>query len=360
MEKEGKASSCSCEPVEEILPELSWCSALNAVDCVMLGILNSDAQFLWVNNALAEYFNRPSDECVGEYCCSFFDDDKLRAWFKSARVDESVPLVDFGMKKIKCSVKILGHGENGYLFAAIDVTEGFLQEDALSAFREREECSRVRHDCLMKKISHEFRTILMSLSGLVEFLKDTDVSSEQRAFVEGLEACVTNSMDMLEGLLLEDQENNRIECYPDLGDGAVQLIAEPQLSEKSKPVDGSYRVLLAEDNPVNAKVVSKMLSDAGYIVDVVPTGAVAVARIESRMHKYDLIVMDCEMPEMDGYDATIRIRQMGWRKPVVALTADASSGARARCVEAGMDAYVTKPVRASQLCKIIANELVGC
>ena len=105
-------------------------------------------------------------------------------------------------------------------------------------------------------------------------------------------------------------------------------------------------VLLAEDDEVNQLVVSEMLKKMDCLVDVVTAGDAACRFVEAR--RYDVVFMDCQMPGVDGYEATRRIRHAelstGQRVPIVALTADALSGSRERCIDSGMDDYLTKPI----------------
>jgi signal transduction histidine kinase/ligand-binding sensor domain-containing protein/DNA-binding response OmpR family regulator len=120
------------------------------------------------------------------------------------------------------------------------------------------------------------------------------------------------------------------------------------------------RILLAEDNLVNQKVACGTLGKIGYKVDVVSNGAEAVAAWETG--RYHMILMDCQMPVMDGYQATreIRLRERGTSHiPIIALTADAMQGAEQHCREAGMDDYLTKPLDRTRLAETIDRHLAS-
>jgi signal transduction histidine kinase/DNA-binding response OmpR family regulator len=119
------------------------------------------------------------------------------------------------------------------------------------------------------------------------------------------------------------------------------------------------RVLVAEDNVVNQKVACRMLQRMGLHTDVAGDGREAIQMVE--LLPYDLILMDCHMPVVDGYEATREIRRQaaGWRIPIVAMTAEAMSGAREECLAAGMDDYLCKPVTMEDLSRVLGKLLTG-
>jgi CheY-like chemotaxis protein len=118
----------------------------------------------------------------------------------------------------------------------------------------------------------------------------------------------------------------------------------------------NIRVLLAEDNIVNQRVAITQLRKLGYSADAVANGLEVLDAIESV--PYDVILMDCQMPEMDGYEATKRIRASTSKTaniPIVAMTAHAMEGDRERCLEAGMNDYVSKPVKIEELGRVLEH-----
>jgi CheY-like chemotaxis protein len=117
----------------------------------------------------------------------------------------------------------------------------------------------------------------------------------------------------------------------------------------------NIRVLVAEDNIINQRIAMHILQKLGYKVDLAGNGKEALEAIE-RAH-YSLVLMDLQMPQMDGFEATAAIRRResagGRRIPIVALTAHAMKGDRERCMEAGMDDYIAKPFSAGGLARVI-------
>jgi CheY-like chemotaxis protein len=133
-------------------------------------------------------------------------------------------------------------------------------------------------------------------------------------------------------------------------------VTEPTAPAQGPSADAAVpHILIAEDNVVNQRVVVRMLERLGYRVDVVTNGAETVTAVERRL--YAAILMDCQMPEMDGYEATSMIRARenltagdgGRRLPIIALTANAMATDRDRCLASGMDEYLAKPLRSDLL-----------
>jgi CheY-like chemotaxis protein len=140
--------------------------------------------------------------------------------------------------------------------------------------------------------------------------------------------------------------------------GAIPLVTRYSMGDGRDPAN-ILRVLLAEDNAVNQRLASRLLEKRGHIVQVVANGREALAVLEKET--FDLIFMDVQMPEMDGFEATAAIRKKEQgsevRQPIIALTAHAMKGDRERCVSAGMDGYLSKPIRAQELDEILGKYL---
>jgi CheY-like chemotaxis protein len=121
------------------------------------------------------------------------------------------------------------------------------------------------------------------------------------------------------------------------------------------------RVLLAEDSLVNQKLAIGLMEKCGHSVMVANNGKEAIVALASQ--QFDVVLMDVEMPEMDGFEATavirVKERQTGEHIPIIAMTAHAMKGDRERCLEAGMDDYVSKPIRAKRLFKTLESVLQG-
>jgi CheY-like chemotaxis protein len=124
---------------------------------------------------------------------------------------------------------------------------------------------------------------------------------------------------------------------------------------QSAPTALTWRVLLAEDNAVNQRLAAKLLENLGCRVDVAANGREAFSMGQAL--PCDVIFMDCQMPEMDGYETTRAIQRDEPRRhtPVIALTANSMQGDRQACLRAGMDAYISKPIRPKKLAAVLAR-----
>jgi two-component system sensor histidine kinase/response regulator len=136
------------------------------------------------------------------------------------------------------------------------------------------------------------------------------------------------------------------------------LITRYSLQDRSDPVD-SLRILIVEDNPVNQLLMTRLLGKRGHLVKVAGNGRLALESIEK--DSYDLVLMDIQMPEMDGIEATGILREReantGTRLTVIGVTAHALEGDRDRCLRAGMDGYLSKPIRAKELDELLERHV---
>ncbi|QJW98019.1 PAS domain S-box protein [Frigoriglobus tundricola] len=152
-------------------------------------------------------------------------------------------------------------------------------------------------------------------------------------------------------------------ALPVSADDMADLVDEREFSEASQSVLAADpaapklagRVLLAEDTPTIQTVLRYFLERAGLTVEVVGNGRAAVERALAA--EFDVILMDMQMPEMDGYAATSALRQSGYERAIVALTAHAMTGDEEKCLQAGCNAYLSKPVDAVRLIRVVARQI---
>jgi signal transduction histidine kinase/DNA-binding response OmpR family regulator len=145
--------------------------------------------------------------------------------------------------------------------------------------------------------------------------------------------------------------------------GRKENVAETPLitTHRLREIGSRLNILLAEDNLVNQKLAVKLLEKRGHSVVVAENGKTAVERWQSE--PFDVVLMDVQMPEMDGMEATLEIRRRekemmtGKRIPIIAMTAHAMTGDREKCLDAGMDGYVSKPIKAEEMMKEIEGRL---
>jgi len=199
------------------------------------------------------------------------------------------------------------------------------------AVEEAQSAASAKSDFLAM-MSHEIRTPLHGIIGIADILSLSQLNEEQSAQLNLL----LQSGNTLLALINHILDFSKIEAMPP-GEA------------------GSLRILIAEDNATNQKVIVGMLEKLGYSATLVQNGALAVE--EFRKHPFDLVLMDIQMPVMDGLEATrlIRAEPHGSKTFIVALTANAFKEDREECLRAGMDDYLPKPVKFALLGKIIAQ-----
>ncbi|NRB39018.1 MAG: MASE1 domain-containing protein [Pseudomonadales bacterium] len=201
------------------------------------------------------------------------------------------------------------------------------------------------------------------LSGLFASFQQIDTGNDKDYGGTGLGLAIVKKLAiMMQGDVdVKSHEGQGSEFSVDLNLPITEKEAEnidaeqPQISQSSNNDSiKASRVLLAEDNKVNQQVAQKMLTMLGCQVDIVNNGQEALEAVSQK--NYDMVFMDCQMPVMDGYTATIKIRQMQQQNqhiPIIALTAHAMEGDKEKCIAAGMDAYLAKPLLLDDLNKAL-------
>ena len=220
----------------------------------------------------------------------------------------------------------------------------------------------VETDCLdlVDTIRREYP---QAIGNLILMTRVRDVIDEDVLTEHGVTSCITKPVQQSQLFDLLISVINEVNPEKPL---SVEL---PQSSVSSGDTPATQRskarVLLTEDNEINQMVACEVLNQAGYQYDLAATGQEAVEAVTKDL--YDLILMDCQMPEMDGFEATRQIRRLqdegrvktpdNGRLPIIALTANAVKGDRERCLEAGMDDYLTKPLDLQRLIDAIETHL---
>ena len=148
----------------------------------------------------------------------------------------------------------------------------------------------------------------------------------------------TQLFDRLADVLTDQSDENQVEKTP------IEFTLDQSLAEQLP-----LRILLAEDNTVNQKLALRVLEKMGYLADAVANGLEVIEALKRK--RYDIIFMDVQMPEMDGLEATRIIRQLDtpYQPTIIAMTANVMQGDRERCLEAGMDDYISKPIRLTEI-----------
>ena len=196
------------------------------------------------------------------------------------------------------------------------------------------EASRSKSE-FFTRMSHEFRTSISGALGMSDLLLQTALDPLQREYAEIIQDSAGAMLTVI----------NEILDFSEADACRLEPTSSRDTAEHKRRPRQQQRILLAEDHPLNRKVTCHTLEWLGYRVEVVDNGRAAVEAWQTG--QYDLILMDCNMPELNGYEATreVRRREQGAQHiPIIALTAHAQADAEADCISAGMDAYITKPI----------------
>jgi len=177
-------------------------------------------------------------------------------------------------------------------------------------------------------------------------------------------AIVRQLVTIMRGRLGVDSEENKGSCF--WAEITFEIPSDIEIEKPQQPVTEVVetlegKALLVEDNPVNQIIARKMLEKVGMTYEVVNNGEEAISRLKLK-HDFNLVLMDCQMPVMDGYEATKELRDLEdnnglSRLPVIAMTANAMEGDKDKCLAAGMDDYVSKPVNQKALKETLAKWL---
>ncbi len=208
------------------------------------------------------------------------------------------------------------------------------------------------------------------LATIFEVFTQADVSTTRRFGGTGLGLSISKRLvEMMQGKIWVESEEFKGSTFlftarfPKLSESPLSssVPVEPTVSvAKSQKVPGNrLSILLAEDNVVNQKIVAKILEKQGWGVKTAENGKQVLEYLD--VGHFDLILMDAQMPVLDGLEATMKIREKekatGGHIPIIALTARAMTGDRQKCIDAGMDDYVTKPIDRQKLFEVIENSL---
>lgn len=202
---------------------------------------------------------------------------------------------------------------------------------------------------LLRKLSHDLRDPMTNVLGSTELLLESQLDTAQRLAAENVHRSGRELLDVVDRLLAAHQ----------IAKSAPPSSGEFKAAPRVSALLSGRRVLLAEDNAFNRALIEHVLEPMGCQIDEVGSGTDAVRAFKPG--RYDLILMDCQMPEMDGLTASRQIRQLEsgrGRVPIVAVTAGTVSGARRACLEAGMDDFLAKPFSLGRLRKKVLEWLL--
>jgi CheY-like chemotaxis protein len=210
----------------------------------------------------------------------------------------------------------------------------------------------VERDLLLEVIDSGIGMSRETMERLFKPFSQADASTTRRFGGSGLGLAIAGRLvRAMGGTVSVDSEVGVGSCF----EVRVPFVVAPAPEQRpaARDVATSLDVLVAEDNPVNQLVARRILEQLGHHVVLVPDGQAAIDACGER--PFDLVLMDCHMPVLDGFEATRRLRARGVTLPIIALTAAVSTEDRARCTECGMNDLLAKPLRVERLKAVLST-----
>ena len=324
----------------------------------LLGIINDILDFskIEAGHMDLEAIEFEIASTIPEIISPYIQQASVKGLRLSLQIDPSVP------KRVSGDPLRLGQVLKNLVSNAIKFTDRGTIEVKLAAIESTPGWVRLRFDVIDSGIGIE----PAKLQNIFEAFEQADSSITRRFGGTGLGLTISRRLAVLMGgdLSVVSTSGKGSVFTFELNVGAVSQLPEKgqRLAARpaSTPLQG-LKVLLVEDNPINQKLALALLGLDGHTVTVAEDGEAGLA--QWRLSPFDLILMDVQMPILDGLEATRRIRQdekhSGGRIPIVAMTANAMAGDRESCIEAGMDDYLAKPFRRSDLQEIIERAITA-
>lgn len=315
--------------------------------------MDLDGVITFYNDAESAASGLDAEHVVGRNFFTEFaiwaNNPKIGGRYEHESVDETIDYVlNYRMHLCGVRLRLLKSTEHGRQFLLIErasddrlaLGKASLMDtmrEEVNSLRQAEEGSDAKSG-FVARLSHDIRTPMNGVMGMLQLLLGSELSAIQRRYA----TVALSSGQSLVKYVNENLDSCRIDAA---GDKAG-----------TDPVPGTSgpRILLADDNRTSREVIVAQLESFGYQATAVVNGAQAVDAVGRGC--FDLVLMECEMPVMDGFEATQRIRKSVHSTiPVIAVTADAMPEDRDRCLRAGMDDYITKPLEMKALADMIAQ-----
>jgi PAS domain S-box-containing protein len=245
-----------------------------------------------------------------------------------------------GRKKWVEQIAVLREKEGvvaGFQCFVRDISETKALRLALETTGQELEDARKVEEQFLANMSHEIRTPMNGIQGMARLLRGTELTAEQKEFVGTIHQLIEQL-----GMTIDDiLDYTKIKTGERGNDRPAARTTTPD-NVAQEGLLNDLRFLIVEDNPINQQITDRALRTAGASVAIAGDGEEAVRVLERE--RFDLIIMDLQMPVMDGYEATRQLRgRLGLDTPILAMTAGATQGGRRRCLAAGMNDYMLKP-----------------